>query len=538
MNTFDKTVIVGCSDYELYCRYLSINLPLTPRSPTYKGKFGAYLQEIGVESLPFKVSLLELVTAGVLKPSLLVNLPREYFDSWTNFPQCTAQPDIQDHDTAGYYSLYIMRDRVGDLHDLLHPYDYEIKSSFVELYQSDEIENYQILEHPNGSKYIAAEVYIPYWQAYAIASCYYKLRHAASFSSDAKELVMDMMRKQTNTFFEKYGQAFERASWFKTIVAGDQRSNSHFTYGELMELSQANVNVSIELLKADLRNLLELDAEWLSIINKIGCTVLEKTRLQLTKDVYLIYAQLQLLGLSADEIYDEFSPESQGENYTPLWEILRIEGFGMKKSFISFGQYYCHSIAEWGYSCTEDIFASLSHVKGFDAWMRAFYDLHLSINDPIKPLVSFKQSRIVDALIVMSVRTEIVLREMFRNELGDEKSDQTIVDFLKSTISLLEEESSKFLETACGKVSEMTKLNNRPHDIFATIDDMKIKCASKKKMFFIRAILKFITARNYFAHHAYKDDELNVRPSKLAGEILESLIATLLFFEESRHEKA
>ena len=138
----------------------------------------------------------------------------------------------------------------------------------------------------------------------------------------------------------------------------------------------------------------------------------------------------------------------------------------------------------------------------------------------------------------MSVRTEIVLREMFRNELGDEKSDQTIVDFLKSIIPLLEEESSKFLETACGKVSEMTKLNNRPDDIFATIDDMKIKCASKKKMFFIRAILKFITARNYFAHHAYKDDELNVRSSKLAGEILESLIATLLFFEESRHEKA
>ena len=390
MNTF-KTVTVSWSDNELYCRYLSIDLPLSLRSQSYGGKFGEYLRKIGVESFPFKISLLELVKAGVLKPSLLVNLPREYFDSWGNFPQCTAQPNIQDHDTAGYYSLYIMRDGAGDLHDLLHPYDNEIKSSFVELYQSDEIENYPILEHPNGSKYISSEVYIPYWQAYAIASCYYKLRHAASFSSDAKELVIDMMRKQVNTFVERYGQSFERVSWYKTIAAGAQLSHSHFTYGELMELTQEKVCVSIELLKADLRKLLELDAEWLSIINKIGCVVLEKARLQLTKDVYLIYEQLQLLGMSSGEIYDDFTPEIRGENYTPLWEILRIEGFGMKKSFISFGQYYCHSIAKWGYSCTKYSFTSLSHVKGFDAWMRAFYDLHLSINDPIKPLVSFKQ---------------------------------------------------------------------------------------------------------------------------------------------------
>ena len=183
--------------------------------------------------------------AAAITSSIFFIAAREYFDSWDNFPQCPAQTKTQDHDIVGCYNLYISRDRTGTLHNLLHPYDNETQNSFVEQYQFNEIESYPTLEHPNRSKYIPTEVYIPYWQAYAIASCYYKLRHAASFSSNAKELVMDIMRKQTNTSVEKYGQSFERVSWFKTIVAGAQLSNSHFTYGELMELLQENANVSL-----------------------------------------------------------------------------------------------------------------------------------------------------------------------------------------------------------------------------------------------------------------------------------------------------
>ncbi|MGO3451031.1 MAG: hypothetical protein ACTIM4_07045 [Marinomonas sp.] len=239
--------------------------------------------------------------------------------------------------------------------------------------------------------------------------------------------------------------------------------------------------VTADLLKADLLKLLELDAEWLSIINKIGCAVLEKARLELTKDAYIIYVQLQLLGLSSGEIFDEFTPDNWVGDYTPLGEVLRAEGLGMKKSFVSFGKHYCQRISEWEYTCTEDIFNSLSNITGFDSWMRAFYDLHNTINDPVKPVVSFKQSRIVDSLIVMSVRAEIVLREMFRNKLDKTKINGDMATFLRATMPELEEESSRFVECACNKISDSTKLNSQPRDMFQMIDDMTIKGASKKK---------------------------------------------------------
>jgi hypothetical protein len=54
---------------------------------------------------------------------------------------------------------------------------------------------------------------------------------------------------------------------------------------------------------------------------------------------------------------------------------------------------------------------------------------------------------------------------------------------------------------------------------------------SREDMNLIRVVLKFITARNYFAHHAYKDDVLNNKLSPLALEVIRSNLATLLIFQ-------
>ncbi|MGO3453903.1 MAG: hypothetical protein ACTIMT_05360 [Marinomonadaceae bacterium] len=57
MSTLDNSVSIRWRKDELYSRYLSIDLPLSQRSPSYKGKFGAYLEEIGIEQFPFNISL-------------------------------------------------------------------------------------------------------------------------------------------------------------------------------------------------------------------------------------------------------------------------------------------------------------------------------------------------------------------------------------------------------------------------------------------------------------------------------------------------
>lgn len=536
MSDFNESRRVNFGTDEISCRYLSIDLPLSLRSPNYTGKFGAQLKKVGIEKLPFGITLSDLILCGALAPSLYVALPKEYFDNWKNFPECPRQSDCAEGTMAEMYACQPMPQQATELHEPLHPYDGELKSSFREKFQADIPESFPVCEHSSGGKYIPAEAYLPYWQVYALAGNLQKYRYVDSFLSPevGKPGCLQLIKSAARSFILKYGDTFDRVSWYKTIVASVNFSKSNFTCGQLIELAQKHSNVSVDLLKNDLQLLLELDANWNSILQKYGCTVLENSRSSLSKDIYLIYEQLRLLGTPASHIFENFTPEYYGASYTPLHDVLQSEGYGFKKSFISLGSHYCGQVKKWDYDCTEEVFDSLIQVPGFDAWIRAFHDLHESINDPKKRPVSFRQNRIVDALIVMSVRTEIVLREMFRATLAN-KSDASIVAFLKATKPALAAKYQKIIGEVCSKNnSKITKLNKRPSEIFCEIEKVIFSKWSKEDKFFFHAILKFITARNYFAHHAYKDDEINLQTSTLSKHILESLLATMLFFQKNK----
>lgn len=536
MSDFKESRRVNFDTDEVYCRYLSIDLPRSLRSPTCTGKFGDQLKKVGIHNFPFAITLSDLIRCGALVPSLYVALPKEYFENWKNFPEYPRQSDCADDTMAEMYTFQPIPQQAADLHELLHPYDGELKSSFREKFQADIPESFPVCEHSSSGKYIPAEAYLPYWQVYALADNFHKYRYAESFSSAdfGRSKCLQLIKSASMEFIKKYGDTFNRLSWHKTVAAGANFSKSNFTYGQLINLTQEHSNVTVDLLKEDLRLLLELDAEWHSILKKNSCTVLEKVRSALSKDIYLIYEQLRLLGTPAKCIFEDFTPNGFDASYTPLHAVLQSEGYGFKKTFISFGSHYCGQVQEWGYDCTEEVFDSLIQVPGFDAWIRAFHDLHESINDPTKRPVSFRQNRIVDALIVMSVRTEIVLREMFRSLLNA-ASDESIVYFLKAIKPHMADKKQKIICKASSRDNpESTKLHQRPSSLFAEIEKISFGKWSKEDIFFLHTILKFITARNYFAHHAYKDDELNIQTSNLAKQILESLLTTLLFFQKNK----
>lgn len=536
MSDFNESRRVNFDTEEFFCRYLSIDLPLSLRSPTYTGKFGAQLKKVGINKFPFGITLSDLIQCGALVPSLYVALPKEYFENWKNFPECPRQSDCADDTMAEMYACQPMPQRAAELHELLHPYDGELKSSFREKFQADIPESFPVCEHSSGGKYIPAEAYLPYWQVYALAGNFHKYRYAESFLSSevGKPECLQLIKSAAISFSEKYGDTFDRVSWYKTIVASANSCPLNVTNGQLLELTQNHTSINVDLLKEDLRLLLELDAEWHSILKNNGCTVLEKARSALSKDIYLIYEQLRLLGTPANCIFEDFTPNGFDASYTPLHDVLQSEGYGFKKTFVSLGSHYCCQVKKWGYDCTEDVFESLIQIPGFDAWIRAFHDLHESINDPKKRPVSFRQNRIVDALIVMSVRTEIVLREMFRPALNA-TSDVSIVEFLKAIKFHMVDEKQKIIAEAHSKnYSGSTKLHQRPENLFYEIERIFFTSFSEEDNFFLQTILKFITARNYFAHHAYKDDELNIQTSALSRKILESLLATLLFFQKNK----
>lgn len=522
---------------DIYCRYLNINLPLSSGNSKSSGRFGDFLKEIGIKKFPYNINMAGLVFQKIIKPALYVELAVAYFKDWKNFPKCPRQSDSRPRFIeSGCYNLKILPQNIEHLDDLVHPYDGSWKDSFTKKYQAEFANIPETHHHRNGSKYIAAEAYLSYWQAYALADSFYLYRHVDRLLSkqDGMERVLELIKNKVDQFSEKYAATFDRVSWYKTIATAWWFSKIDCTSGELLELTQKYTHLTVDELKQDLHRLLALDAAWLAQINNHGCIVLQDTRNSLAQDIYWIYELLRLMECSADSLFVEFQPQGRMGGETPLYMVLDNEDYIFQNSFIGYGDSYCTEIKQWDYTCTNSIFDDLFQIAGFAAWIRAFHDLHRSLNNKNFQKVTFKQDRIVDALIVMSVRTEIVLREMFRPSL-ESQSDEQIVKFLKKIKGCLpDEESKKILETGCNEVGRLTKLNQRPEDIFSKIEEFKPNNWSEKKIYFLHAILKFITARNYFAHHAYKDDELNIQTSELAAEILKSLFATLLFFNKQR----
>lgn len=536
MCDFKEVRKIQYNSSDLYCRYLNIDLPLLPRNSAYNGRFGAELKNLGMDKFPYGIHPSEFVSRGILKPTLYCELPTEFFDNWINFPECPCSENEDIASDAGMYKLEMLPQTYKELHDFIHPYDGELQQTFVQKYQTEIPEYFLEHLHSNCSKYIAAEAYLPYWHTYALADSFYSYRHADILLSaqDGKERVLEIIGHRAKRFCDKYATTFDRISWYKTIVTGQQFSESIYTRGEIFAHAQRYSKVTTDVLKQDLNLLLELDADWSNKIKQLGCLVLQNVRKSLSKDIYLIYEQLRLLDVTAKSIFEEFQPFDRNTGMTPLHEVLNAEDCIFRQSFVTYGNFYCAEIKKWDYECSDSVFYMLIQISGFDAWMRSFHDLHHTLNDQNSQPATFKQYRIVDALIVMSVRTEVVLREMFRPIIQDQ-SDEPIVDFLKKVVSQLPEKEKKVLETCCNEIRK-TKLNEKPQDIFVEIDGLNPKNWSKEKIHFLHQILKFITARNYFAHHAYKDDELNYRTSMLASEVLQSLLATLLFFQKN-HRK-
>lgn len=534
MGGFKEIRKIKYSSSEVHCRYLSIDLPLLPRSSAYNGRFGDELKKLGMEKFPYEIHPSELVSRGILKPALYIELPKDFFKNWKNFPECPRIGEEDIASTAGMYKLEMLPQTYKELCDFVHPYDGELQRTFVQKYRAEVPEHFSEHLHSNCSKYIAAEAYLPYWHTYALADSFYLYRHAVILltAQDGRERVLEIIGHSAKRFCDKYATAFDRISWYKTIVTGWQFCDSSHTHGDIFELAQGYSEVTIDVLKQDLNRLLELDAEWANQIKQHGCLVLDNAQKNLSKDIYLIYEQLRVLGVPVKSIFEDFQSSDKHAATTPLHEVLDAEHYIFRKSFVSYGNLYCTEIEKWGYECSDSVFNTLIQISGFDAWMRSFHDLHHKLNDQNSQPATFKQNRIVDALIVMSVRTEIVLREMFRPILQDQ-SDETIVVFLKKVVDLLPEKESKVLETCCNEITQRTKLNEKPQDIFVEIDRLNPNGWSKQKTHFLHAILKFITARNYFAHHAYKDNELNHKTSTLASEVLQSLLATLLFFQQA-----
>lgn len=534
MSPFQEKRQITFRESGMYCRYLSLNLPQYPPNRTMlSGRFGQWLKRMGIEKFPFDIQLSDLLYAKVLQPSLCVKLPELFFEQWQNWPERPAIRQVRNQSAADWYDVQICAHVINQLEDCIHPYDGSLKESFAQEYRDIVPSSPEAILHPNGREFIAAEAYIPYWQTYAIAADYFRYRHSDFLLEPdyGKARCIDYMRKAIELFVQEFGALFERLSWYKTIVTIVHWSKVHANQGEIFNFVQQYSTVSESQLKDDLHLLLGLDYQWSTNIKQYGCVVLQKARQHLSQDVYHVYEQLRLLGGDKKLLFDEFHPMGCFGGESALHHVLENEYYTFQDSFLFFTPKYCSQIIlSQGYSCGSSEFESLYRVGGFDSWARAFHDLHTRTNSQPNH-ATFKQPRIVDALIVLTIRTEIVLREMFRPALKLD-SDLTIEKLFGKLRVHVSDSKRRIIECFIQHNKSKTKLFGKPADFFASVNSIKCEEWSKVDQQFLKSILKFVIARNYFAHHAYKDPQLNHQASAISKEILMSLLETLLFFNK------
>lgn len=483
----------------------------------------------------------KLITAGAFSPDLFVSLPSSFFKKWTNFPECPAIWDGgkgEPERAVSKYSIYNHPPNDLTLIDLLHPYDAEpLNIEFVKRFEANIPNKLRVIRMAEYRSFIPFEAYFAYWRGYALVDALTGYLDIDWFLSE-KRGVAELIKRISSVndiWNQKYKSLFQRLSLYRTAmsVIKSRHSKCTLTYRQISDFLLGFSGSAAESLEGDLEQLLILFNNWQDEIDRNGRIHLARALELLKQDIYFLFEWL-CIATDQDENYylDKWSyGDRQPREWAQLNDIIAYEEFDLRKIFLRFMKFYCEDIKVFGYADNLELtYANLSEIDSFAPWIRSFSGMHKSINH--KFIIDFKQPRIIDFLIVMTIRTEIVIRDMYIHRLEKKDSPDNLFDVLKGIAGALKDKKrAKVLESLHNDKAK-TKLNDKPENIFINIEAIKQKDGwNEEMMCFYKQILKFVTSRNYFAHHSYKDESINSSQSSIAADVLKSCIQSLVFLD-------
>jgi len=538
---------VTYSSADMYCRYLDISLSHGYSTGVCGGRFGYYLKDIfAVEKLPYDLKLSKLITAGALTPDLFVSLPTSFFKKWTNFPECPAIWKCgkgKSERAVSKYSIYYHPPNDLTLNDLLHLYDAEpLNIEFVKEFEANIPNKLRVIRMAECRSFIPFEAYFAYWHGYVLVDALAGYLDIDRFLSE-KRGVAELVKRISSVnevWNYKYKRLFQRLSLYRTAtsIIHSGHATCTLTFKETSDFLLSFSDSASESLEGDLEQLLVLFNNWQNEIERNGRTHLVKALELLKQDIYLLFEWLCIATtLGEDYYFNKWSPEDrQPRRWARLNDVIAYEEFDLRKTFLVFTKYYCEDIKVFGYADNlERTYASLCEIDSFAPWLRSFSGMHKSINH--KSIIDFKQPRIIDFLIVMTIRTEIIIRDMYIYHLKKKDSPDHLFDVFKGFArALMDKKWAKVFESLHSDKAR-TKLNDKPENLFSNIDSIKHKDGwNEEMMCFYKQILKFVTSRNYFAHHSYKDEYINSSQSSIAADVLKSCIQSLVFLDSALQE--
>ena len=537
-----------------YCRYFNVGLyrvekpvVIGPSATICRGAFGHFLKDrLGIQRIPCGLLMADMIVKGALIPDLFVRVPPEYFLSWRRFPRLDGSEIPQELKWVDCHNMSIHYRGEWSLESALHPYDGELKSGFVNRFSEKVPRNLLNHKHPNGVCFRPFEAYLRYWKAYIFVEALDGYEDIGLFltSQIGREILISNFKKTSEWWEVEYKAVFDRLSFYRTATTNLtlwEGTGSTTTGKELSEFVLSVSNGTTELLERDLEKLLILFGHWRKK-DQAGRRYYQHALEQLRYDVFLLLEWLCPLTGKPEEMYfEKWSRPSQ--KYVPLMDVISYEEFDLEDSFVKYVPHYSSRLVEDGILVdVKSIYARLTRHDSFWPWIRAFSDLHHKLvpTNPMKPLV-FRQPRILDHLLVVAVRTEILIRTFFRTAVRPEEPRS-----LRAVIGRFSEKlpPSSMAHSILSEVSKksnwkQSELFRKPDEIFEGIADLTGNDRwSEIQHHIFKSILRFNTARNHFAHHSFKDGLMNTKVDSLPREILVSCLDTLVYMESVVQEIA
>lgn len=532
---------------DFYCRYLDAQLYLPPMGKAIcNDRFLYFLKnKLGIQRLPYSLSLVDLLTKAAIIPDLFVKLPAEYFEVWRNFPERPAQYTMNREgrvEAAECHSLYIVPTGTFSMEDLLHPYDRDVvKTKFIDSFASEAPRMLTYGKHANGHHFIPYEAYFNYWKGYVFVEALDGFEDIENFLTQqvGRAAVVARFTDLSAKWEEHYKATFSRVSFYRTAVTilTHWKEKPSVTYGDLAKFLQTVVKTDSSELEHDLEILLTLFAEWKKR-SEVGRRYYAQAVELLRQDIYFVLEWLCGLTRNSETFY--FKKWRYKDRTCEVWaelkEVIPYEEFELQQMFETLVQHYAETLVKSGHlKDPESVYKRLVKHESFWPWLRAFTDLHRSL-DSSKP-ISFQQPRILDHLLVVAIRTEILIRSLISEIFAgaDPRKFREVFNRLSQKFPEKSSERS-ILGTVADKANwELTELSGKPQDIFGSIDVLTRKEKwSKTKHEVFTSILRFVTARNYFAHHSFKDESLNNQVSDLAGRVLISCVESVVYIDSAR----
>lgn len=532
---------ISYSTKEFYCRYLNLGLNNVPVQRMCSGNFFTFLkEELGLKKLPYDIKVIDLIIEHRISVDLFVELPNSYFESWENFPNLGYKRNIDlpnDIEDAGYYNVEIRNQNETSLSELSHPYDESLNEKFKKRFEIESPSKLIKYSHPNGRLYYSNEAYLSYWKAYIILEAANECLLIERYISkeEGSEVFKDKVLSINNKWMETYAPIFDAISHYRTFTSMSHHLNTPLvqTYGEISQHLLNRTNVKASELNTGLGLLLELHNDWIRKLKHNGMVELNLALKSLKRDIYFLFEWLCYLGFNEKDLFKQWSyKDREAALWSQLQDVLDFEEISFRMIFERYIPIYCKKEPTWfGLDRVNEIYDQLNKHQSFEPWIRSFSDLHKSINK--KSDITLVQPRVLDTLLVMTIRTEVLIRTMLL-ELSGKKEPDNFGSVIRELSVLLIDDSAKKVLIAVADNNELAELRERPELIFNKTENSNIgKKWSKKQKYFFKVILKFIASRNYFAHHYYKDHEFVTRNTDICREVLISCLQTILFINDS-----